>query len=86
MKITADQLAFMEREIRTIPEFDMQKHYRELKTGDRVKDLKKRFMWDCFWAAGLSYYATDVLHKLGINDDYINTALNKIFKKLNLGE
>lgn len=61
-------------------------HYEYLKTDERVKDLPRRFRWDCLWA-GQRYRVSqggDAFDLIEYNDDHIDTALRSIMKELEL--
>lgn len=40
-----------------------------------------RFVWDVFWATNDITYNVDDLHRMGCNDDHIETMLNSICKQ-----
>jgi hypothetical protein len=77
MKIKPEHYEHMKQAINAIPEEGKKAHFEYLKTDDRVKDINKRFRWDCFHAAKLSIFACDVLYYY-LNDTHIDTALKAI--------
>ena len=40
-----------------------------------------RFIWDLFWASGLSKFACDVLYEY-MHDDHLHSALRRIVKEV----
>lgn len=77
MKIKQDHYNHIKQAIDAIPEKLKQSHFESLKLDNRVKDINKRFRWDCFNYANLTQYACDTLYSY-INDNHIDTALKSI--------
>lgn len=71
-----------------IEEFDTdhwRKFYRNrsFPRADMVKDINKRYRWDLFHVAKLSWEFKNNLYELnGLNDSHIDTALRKIVSPL----
>lgn len=53
----------------------------EFFNASKVKDLQKRFCWDCLYALPDSMYLINEIYKYA-NDDHIFTALKKICPKV----
>jgi len=80
MKIKPEHYNHIKQAIDAIPEKLKQSHFESLKLDDRVKDIGKRFRWDCFNYAGLTTFACDTLYSY-MNDTHIDTALKSIVKE-----
>lgn len=62
-------------------------HKTGLKTDPRVKNLDKRFRWDCFWLTKrLGNFKGEFLDELYkyVDDTHIDTALKRVVKELKL--
>lgn len=77
MKITPNHYNQMKQAIEAIPTELKYMHFESLKLDNRVKDINKRFRWDCFNCAGLTQFACDNLYSY-LNDAHIDTALKSI--------
>jgi hypothetical protein len=79
MKMTKEHYKHIEQAIDAIPVKLRQSHFASLQLDNRVKDIDKRFRWDCFNYAGLTQFACDMLYKY-LDDTHIDTALKSIMK------
>ena len=84
MKITKEQLQYMQIAIEPFCTSQLTEHINNVKKEGKYKDLDTRIMFDLFYVAKLSKYACDTLYKCGCNDNHIETALMQIKKNLNL--
>lgn len=76
MKIKPEHYSEIKRKIAALPQDQCRQHKENL----RVKDLEKRFRWDCYHAA--KCHNSDFYTYL--NDNHIDTALKQIIKELGL--
>lgn len=80
MKIKQQDYEFMKQEIDKIPIETRKQHFENLKSDERVKDINKRFRWDCLYAAKLNDFLCHTLYKY-LDDTHIDTALKQITKE-----
>lgn len=84
MKVKSEDYEYMKSKMsREISKKDAERHRHYLLKDPKVKDLEKRFRWDCVYAAKLSGFICHSLYDY-CNDDHIDTALKKIIKELDL--
>jgi len=83
MKIKIEHYKYMESSISNVPLGDIYDALDELKTNDRIKDIKLALRWQVMRMAGLSNFVCDELYKY-VNDSHIDTALRAIMARFNL--
>ena len=85
MKITKNQLAFMQDKINIVlvSNPNVVDNYEEgrFSRSDKVKDLQVRFCFDLASGAGLTDYFCSTLYPNGCNDTHITTALKRFVLK-----
>lgn len=81
MKIKSEHYNRIKQAIEAIPEQTRKNHYESLKSDTRIKDIDKRFRWDCFNYAGLTSFACNTLYNY-LDDNHIDTALKSIIKEI----
>lgn len=81
MKITTKDYNHMKNVIGQLLPYDQAlEHYTVTLPADpRIKDIDKRFRWDCFYASGLSTFTATLNY---LNSDHIDTALCRIVKEV----
>lgn len=77
MKIKPEHFEYIKAAIANLDPEKVAAHKEALKGDSRVRDLDKRFRWDCLHATVPSRWVCDNLYPY-MNDDHIDTALRKI--------
>jgi len=83
MKIKKEHYTYIKSAIEALPVDKLLAHKEALKFDDRIKDLDKRFRWDCLHAVIKSSWICDNLYPY-MDDTHIETALRSIVKELEL--
>jgi len=83
MKIKPEHYTYIKSAIEALPLDKLLAHKEALKFDDRIKDLDKRFRWDCLYVAIKSSWICDNLYPY-MDDTHIDTALRSIVKELEL--
>jgi len=75
MKMTQTDFDYLSAQIKMIDSTELRAKYSSAGLS------LKRYQWDITWKAGLTTFICDVLYKY-LNDDHIQTALNRIVNSL----
>lgn len=83
MKIKPEHYEVIRTAIDALPKDKLSKHKEALKGDARVKDIDKRFRWDCLDVAVKAVWICDNLYSY-MDDTHIDTALRAVVKDLGI--